>query len=308
MTDDAALPWAAFLMGSSLVLLIFLVAGGHRARLKTRLRDLPNRGQNVPEPDPVAEFARAALPKMGATLLPRDEEERTRLQARLLQAGLYGRQAMVVFLGVKLLLTVAPAVLGLLAGLVGLVPVREGLICGALLGIFGLIGPSFWLDRRKAARQTSFRRSLPDALDVLVICLEGGLSLQGALRRVASELRTAHPLLAQELTIVQREVQMGRSTGEALRQFAGRADLEELRSLASLIRQAERYGATLGKVLRVHGEVLRAKRLQDAEEMAQKAATKMLFPTVLFIFPGIFLVVLGPAVIQVVKVFSGFRM
>jgi tight adherence protein C len=308
MIDHGTLSWAAFLMGSSLVLLLFLLAEGRKARLEARLRDLPNRGQIVHEPDPVAQFARAALPKMGATLLPRDEEERTRLQARLIQGGLYGRQAMVLFLGVKLLLTVAPAVLGLLAGLAGLVPVQEGLICGALLGIFGLIGPSFWLDRRKAARQTSFRRSLPDALDVLVICLEGGLSLQGAVRRVASELRTAHPLLAWELNIVLREVQMGRSTGEALRQFAGRADLEELRGLASIILQAERYGASLGKTLRVHGEMLRVKRLQDAEEKAQKAATKMLFPTLLFIFPGVFLVVLGPAVIHVVRIFSRLRM
>src|SRR5262249_62337624 len=117
--------WAAFLMGSSLVLLIFLLAEGRKARLQARLRDLPNRGQNVPEPDPVAQFARAALPKMGATLLPRDEEERTRLQARLIQAGLYGRQAMVLFMAVKLLLTVAPAALGLLAG-VGGVGVRAG--------------------------------------------------------------------------------------------------------------------------------------------------------------------------------------
>jgi tight adherence protein C len=295
-------------MGSSLVLLIFLLAEGRKARLQTRLRDLPNRGQNVPEADPVAQFARAALPKMGATLLPRDEAERTRLQARLTHAGLYGRQAMVLFLGVKLLLTVAPAVLGLLAGLAGLVPAQQGLTGGALLGIFGLIGPSFWLDRRKAARQTSFRRSLPDALDVLVICLEGGLGLQGAVRRVAGELRTAHPLLAKELNIVQREVQMGRSTGEALRQFAGRADLEELRSLASVILQAERYGVALAKALRVHADMLRAKRLQRAEEMAQKAATKMLFPTLFLIFPGIFLVVLGPAVIHVVRIFSGLRL
>jgi tight adherence protein C len=141
-----------------------------------------------------------------------------------------------------------------------------------------------------------------------VICLEGGLSLQGAIRRVAAELRAAHPVLARELNIVQREIHMGRSAGDAIRQFAARADLEEVRSLSSVILQAERYGASLGKALRVHGEALRVKRLQYAEEMAQKASTKMLFPTLLCIFPGIFLVVLGPAMLHVIRIFSRMGM
>jgi tight adherence protein C len=305
INPSPALPFIVFLMVSSLVLLIFLLVSGNKSRLLSRLRDLPNQGPGGPAPDTAAGLALAALPKMGAALVPKDEEERTRLQTRLVHAGLYGRQAMPLFLGVKLLLTVGPAILGLLIGLTGLVSARDGAVCGACLGIVGLIGPSFWLDRRKKERQTTFRRALPDALDVLVICLEGGLSLQGAIRRVASELRHAHPLLAKELNIVQREIQMGRSTGEALRQFATRADLEEIRSLSSVILQSERYGASLGKILRVHAETLRTKRLQYAEEMAQKAATKMLFPTLLFIFPGIFLVVLGPAVLHVVKIFAG---
>jgi tight adherence protein C len=236
--------------------------------------------------------------------MPGDEEERTKLQARLINAGLYGRQALVIYLGVKMLLTVGPAIVGLLAGLVGVVTMTEGLIAGALAGVAGLVGPSFWLDRKKAGRQTAFRRSLPDALDVMVICLEGGLSLAGALRRVAGELRTAHPLLASELNIVQREVQMGRTEGEALRQFAERADLEEMRSLAAVITQAERFGAGLVKALRVHAETLRIKRLQLAEEKAQKAATIMLFPTVFFILPALFIVILGPAAIQILEVFS----
>src|SRR5207247_8393608 len=109
---------------------------------------------------------------------------------------------------------------------------------------------------------------------------EGGLSLPAALQRVASELQAAHPLLAGELAIVQRQVQLGQSTGEALRQFANRADLEEIRGLASVIMQAERFGASLVKALQVHADMLRNKRIQYAEEMAQKAAIKILFPTV----------------------------
>jgi tight adherence protein C len=117
-------------------------------------------------------------------------------------------------------------------------------------------------------------------------------------------LRSVHPLLSRELNIVQREVQLGRSPGEAVRLFADRADLEELRSLASVITQSERFGASLVKALRVHADTLRTKRLQRAEELAAKASTKLLFPTVILILPGVFVIILGPAFIQIVAMFS----
>jgi len=303
---DSGLTWSAFLTTSSLVLLVAVFVSGRRRRLEARLRGIAAR-DGAADPDPLAEFARTALPKLGAHLVPGDEEERGRLQTRLVHAGLYRRQAMVIYLGVKLLLIVSPPLLGLAAGLAGLVPVRHGLILGAMFGIVGMIAPSFWLDKRKRDRQKAFRRSLPDALDVMVICLEGGLSPPGAMQRVAGELRTAHPALAAELNIVQREIQLGRSLGEALRQFAGRCDLEEVRSMASVIAQAERFGASLVKALRVQAETLRVKRLQYAEEMAQKAVVKILFPTLFFILPGLFIVILGPAAIQIMEMFSNMR-
>jgi tight adherence protein C len=158
----------------SLALLTFLLLRGRKDRLDDRLDELSGRGGPDATPDAVAGLARSALPKIGAALLPKSDVERTRLQARLTHAGLYGRQAMAVFLGVKMLLMASPVALGLAAGLVGLVPLLWGLIGGVFLGTVGMIGPSFWLDRRKRRRQTLFRRALPDALDVLVICLEGG--------------------------------------------------------------------------------------------------------------------------------------
>lgn len=304
MENNAILLWSAFLMASSLMLLAFLLVGGRQSRVETRIEGLLSRDTSAPGEGGVAQLARTALPRMGAPLVPKDEAERSRLQARMIHAGLYSRQALVFFLGVKMLLTVGPLLLGLMAGSLGLVPLQHGLIGGAIVGVAGMIGPSFWLDRRKAFRQLTFRRSLPDALDVLVICLEGGLSLAGAVRRVAAELRTAHPLLSDELNIVQREVQLGRSEGEALRHFADRCDLEEVRSLAAVIIQAERFGASLAKSLRINADTLRTKRLQRAEEQAQKAATKMLFPLVFCIFPGVFVVILGPAVIQIMEMLA----
>jgi tight adherence protein C len=208
---------------------------------------------------------------------------------------------MAIFLGTKLLLMATPALIGLAVGLTGIAPTEYAVLAGASCGILGMIGPSFWLDSRKKKRQTSFRRSLPDALDLLVICLEGGLSLPGSLRRVGIELRTAHPLLALELNIVQREIQLGSSPGEALQQMGVRTDLEEIRSLASVITQSERFGASLVKSLRVHAETLRLKRHQRAEELAQQASVKVLFPTLLFIFPAVFVVILGPAAFQIME-------
>ena len=298
---------AAFVMVSSLVLLVSLLVGGRRTRLDSRLRDLSGQGGPAMDTITLGKIASTTLPRMGTPFIPTDEGERTKLQTRLIHAGLYRRQAMVVFLGVKVLL-IAPAFLCVAASLIGVVTLWQGLIIGLCLGIGGLIGPSFWLDRMKRKRQSNFRRALPDALDVLVICLEGGLSLAAGLRRVSTELRTAHPALASELAIVQREVQLGLTSGEALKKMGERSDLEEVRSLASVILQSERLGASLVKSLRVHAESLRLKRYQRAEEKAAVAATKVLFPTLLFILPAVFVVVLGPAAFHLIEMFGKMNM
>jgi tight adherence protein C len=148
------------------------------------------------------------------------------------------------------------------------------------------------------------RRALPDALDLLVICVEAGLSLPAALVRITKELRSAYPMLALEMMIVHREIQLGHTTGEALKRFGDRFDLEEVRSLASVIRQAERFGASIVNAIRVHAETLRHLRLEQARERAQKATVKLLFPTVLCIFPAMFVVILGPAVFDILELFD----
>lgn len=307
MFEFDTLHLVTFLGISSLILLVFLLTSNKRDRLDSRLDKLAGKKETTPPAETILQYILTAFQKVGAVFIPNDAEQRTQLQARLTHAGYYGRQALVLYMGVKILLTVGPAVIGLVLGLLGVIPLSYGVIFGTMAGVAGMIGPSFFLDNRKAARQMAFRRALPDAMDVLVICLEGGVSLPAAVRRVAAELRTAHPSLAWELMIVQREMQLGRTTGEAMRQFAERCDLEEIRNLASVINQSERFGASLVKTLRVHADSLREKRLQHAEEMAQKAAIKILFPTILCIFPGIFLVVLGPAVMQLSESFSRLK-
>jgi tight adherence protein C len=305
MTTEALITLIVFLMTSSGALLIYTLVSGKRTRLDVRLGELEPRGSLGSTGSPAARsaqpssFSQTTLPRLGTALMPDNERERTLLRTRLIQAGLYGRQTLPLFLGVKLLLIIVPALTAAMLALSGLVATEVAMLAGGCLGIAGMIGPSFWLDGRKKKRQTSFRRALPDALDLLVICLEAGLSLPASLRRVGAELRTAHPLLALELNIVQREIQLGSSPGESLQKMGIRNDLEEMRSMASVITQSERFGASLVKSLRVHAETLRNKRQQYAEEMAGKAAVKVLIPTLLFIFPAIFVVILGPAAFQI---------
>ena len=285
-------------------LLLFLVLGGKGDKLNARIDSLSGRGRPEERPETVASLARKALPSMGRVIVPEDEAERTRLRARLVHAGLYQRQAMYAFLGVKFVLILTATLVGLGLTLTKILPTARALPLSLGLFFVGMFGPGYWLQRLKNARQAALRRGLPDALDVLTICLEGGLSFQGAIKRVADELRSAHPVLGAELGIVDREIQLGRAPGEALGNLARRSDMEEILSLASVITQSERFGAGLVSSLRNHSETLRERRKQKAEEKAQQAATKILIPTLLFIFPAIFVILLAPAAIQVQEIFA----
>lgn len=297
----------AFVAGVSLLLLVALLVSGRNRRVEARVQNLADTGRIPQQSNTVSTFAKVTLPKIAKPLVPESQQQRTALRSRLVHAGFYGRTSMGVFLGVKMILLIVPPLLALTAGLCHLLEPMSAAVLGLIGGAVGLIAPGMWLDWKKNKRQTNLRRSLPDALDVTVICLEGGLSLQGGFQRVSTSLGSAHPLLASEMGIVQREIQLGRSTGDALRQFAERTDLEEVRSLASVVLQAERLGASIVKTLRVHAETLRVKRLQRAEELAHMAGTKMVFPTLLCIFPAILFVVAGPAAIHIIELFASMK-
>ncbi len=140
-----------------------------------------------------------------------------------------------------------------------------------------------------------------------MLCVEGGGSLTSAIQRVTEDLASTHPLLAAEMTIVQREMQMGLSAGDSFKRFAERCGLDEVKELASVLLQSERFGAGVAKALRVHADTCRQDRQHRAEEMAQKASVKILFPTLLCIFPAVFIVLLGPAAYQMANVLSKTR-
>ncbi len=299
---------AWFLAGSSLVLLGFLVLSNRKNRVTERIGDLAGGGDTpsggsdaslVMTPRSETAGNTATRVDRWTSRRVRQEEKRDKFKDRMTQAGFYKPRAAKALLVLRIALMAAPTVVGIVVAKMGLISMASGIIFGVLAGLAGTLAPIFWLDHVKRSRQTRIRRALPDALDVMVICLEGGLSLAGSFSRVARELATAHPMLAVEFNIVERQIQMGRTTGEAVRGLADRFDLEELRSMSSVITQAERVGSSVVTALQVFADTLRQKRHQRAEEMAHKATVKLLFPTIFFIFPGIFVVVLGPAAIQI---------
>lgn len=303
MSGQMLLVICAFGFVSSLVFLVmFLLTTRQRSVDQKQAADL----FDIETTDPAGARASPLLRKLGTSLMPDDATKRQQLKQRILQAGFYRRHTTAVYLGSKFVLMVAPIAIGFALASVGFATVDQAILYGAIVGLAGNVGPSLWLDYFKKGRQQSIRRALPDALDVTIICMEGGLSLTGAFARVADELHAAYPLLASEMAIVRREMQLGRTTADALTQFADRFDIEELRSLASVIGQAERYGASLVSALRVHADSLRVRRHQEAEARAQKAPLKLIFPTVLFIFPALYIALMGPAGIILFEAFGSF--
>lgn len=297
-------------MSSGLTGLLYMFVRRQSERSDKRVAKLSEGDKIVDERELVENLTRIVhqtLPKVGQTLIPDDDQERSKLKTRLLHAGLYSPNAMPIFLGVKFLLMAGPLLFGIVLAAFGAFSMPHALLAGSVAGLLGLVGPSFWLDRRKARRQLLLRRALPDACDLIVICLSGGLSLIAALVRVVEELQTAHPLLAAEMRIVEREVQLGHKLADSLLKFGNRSDLPELQNLAAVVMTAEKYGSSMTRTLEKFSESLRLKRQQYAEAMAQKAATKILFPTLLFIFPAILLVILGPAMIQVLQVLGNLN-
>lgn len=223
---------------------------------------------------------------------------------RVMQAGLYRPQMIAIYQTVRFSLSLIPGVLVFIAFQSSTISLLWAVVVGVGACLFGFLAPSLWLDYKKAGRQTTLRRALPDALDVIIICVEAGLSVQAAMAKVSRELSSVHPLLAAEMAICQREMQLGATAGEALNRLAQRFDLAEMRSLASVISQAERFGASIITALRVHAQTLREKRFQRAEELAQKAGVKLVFPTIVFIFPALFVVLAGPAVVRIFGMFD----
>jgi tight adherence protein C len=242
------------------------------------------------------EKMRDALAGIGQ-VLPSFSADQSKSELMMQRAGYRNPNARSVMQGFQILTPACLVGLTLATGIYRSNPVFILLLAAVL----GYMIPEIWLTWRVRARQRRLRLALPDGLDLLVICVEAGLGLDQSLMRVADELRIAHPELSQELQLVTLGMRVGNTRLEALRELARRTGLEDIKALVAMLIQTERFGTSVAQSLRVHSDDLRMKRRQRAEEMAAKTTVKMVPALVFFIFPALMVVILGPAVITLLR-------
>jgi tight adherence protein C len=230
-------------------------------------------------------------------IIPRSPEEMSRQEKKLAQAGIRRRDAPLLLYGVKLALAV---LLFLVFTSIGVI--RSNPLLLIILPIFiGALIPDFVISRIIKNRKENLQRALPDALDLAVVCVEAGLGLDQSLVRIGQELRSVYPALSEELSLYSLEVNAGKKRSDALRNLGQRSDVDDLKSFAAVLIQTDRFGTSIAQTLRVFAETIRTKRRQRAEEHAAKMSVKLIPPLVVFIFPAILVVMLGPAVISIIR-------
>jgi tight adherence protein C len=240
----------------------------------------------VDAPDP----ALARLSK----ILPKSPKEMSNLQRTLTRAGLHSSRALLVYSVAEVVLPIV-----LFFGTIMLVGFAAGLVAGLVLALVGYYAPSLYVGYRTKERQRAIRNGLPDALDLLTVCVEAGSGLDQAVAKAGDELRISHPDLAEELTIVTTEIRAGKTRVEAFKNLSRRTGVEEVRSLVSMLTQTDRFGTSIAEALRVHADMSRTKRRQLAEERAGKVGVKLVFPLALCLFPALYIVCFGPVVVRI---------
>lgn len=241
--------------------------------------------------------------------LPADGWKQSEIRTQLVQAGFRHPKSMLYYFGCKLLLAIGLPILSLaplfFLGYMGGVDRTVLIVLLAAAALIGFYLPDIVVSRRMARRQLEFTEGFPDAMDMLVVCVEAGLGLDAAIQRVGEEIAIAHPELAIEFQLVSLELRAGKSREDALRSLAQRTGIEEVQALVTLLIQAEHFGTSIASALRTHANEMRSQRIDRAREKAAKLPVKLIFPIALFIFPALFLVVLGPALISIFKALSG---
>lgn len=241
------------------------------------------------------ERAQRVLSDIGK-LIPASTKTLPRSRRMMIRAGYRRPEAIQILRGAKAIL-----ILGLLSAVYFTDLYRQNQFILVFAVLLGFMLPDFWLSRRVRRRQHRIRLAMPDAMDLLVVCVEAGLGLDQAILRVAQELRIAHPILSEELQLLIMEMRVGKSRIDAWHELASRTGVDDIKTLVSMLVQTERFGTSVAQSLRVHSDNLRTKRRQRAEEQAAKTSVKMVPVLVFFIFPALLLVILGPAVITMVR-------
>ena len=306
---ERLLPFAMFGMFAAAAWWVLERVAAGKPRALERLDELKNprarRAQAgtsaLKKADTMTKMLERATPALARPLQPKSELERSKLKTKLANAGFRSEAAPSVFLGLKFsgllggLFLGAGTILGL-AGISKSTLMSSMAVAGLLFYLPDLV--LWFLGRR---RKQAIFLGLPDALDMLVVCVEAGLGLDQAMRKVAEEMRKSYRLLAEEFGLANFQLQMGRPRAEVLHELGMRTGVSDLRSLAAVLIQADKFGTGIAQALRAQSDSMRIRRRQLAEEKAAKTAVKLIFPLVLFIFPGIFVVLVGPAAITMVR-------
>lgn len=319
MIDETTLtPLLIAILAAASVLLAFFgirsMSGSRRrvSRLQTRVarhvsRDAPAAAApSASLGDDMRRGFNALAERLGEQVTKEDGDELTEAGMALTRAGYRSRRAPQIFWGTKAALTVS----GLLAGLVARLFLGDDVPTGMVALLFiapavtGLYLPNIWLSSRIKERRQEIINALPDALDLLVVCVEAGMGLDQAMARVARELQATSPILADELQLAILELRAGKTRADTLKNLAARVAIEDVNSLVTLIIQADAFGTSIASTLRVYSDTMRTTRFQRAEEIAAKMPVKLLFPLVFCILPALFVTIMGPAFIKLMQVFA----
>lgn len=270
--------------------------------VKRRLRAIQHSKEGMRREHRQGAFQVKWVEPVGRLVLPTSDWANSRLRARLVHAGYRSNRAFYTYGAIKVALAIlVPLVMFASAFALGSTIVKEfsGIVAIIAVAVLGFYLPDVYLSMQARERQRILRESFPDALDLMVVCVEAGLGLDAAIQRVSKELQNSHPELAAELGLVSLETKAGKAKADALRSLAFRTGLPEIKALASILIQAEHFGTSIATSLSGHADEMRNIRIQNAREKAAKLPVKMVFPVMLCIFPALFLVILGPAIIRI---------
>ncbi|WP_300161991.1 type II secretion system F family protein [Solidesulfovibrio sp.] len=252
-------------------------------------------------------LARGVAERFGESVKPKEAKELGKSRTQLVHAGFRQPGAVEIYWGIKVGAALVGLVLGALVAFSGRVPAQYKMFVALACVAAAFYLPGMLLDMRVKKRQKAIQHGLPDALDLLVVCVEAGMGLDAAIYRVCLELAHKEPILSSELRLLTLELRAGKSRREALKNLSSRVGLEDMGSLVAMLIQTDMFGTSIAQTLRVYADSMRTKRFQLAEELAAKLPVKLLFPLIFFIFPTLLIVILGPAGISLMRMFSGIK-
>ncbi len=289
----------------SLVMAVYWLVARPASAVEDRLREINPRLSEETVAEPVSDVLVRRIAKPLSEKMPVSPRNVRRLRRRLMRAGFYSENAVMIYQAIRLASVILlPLLVFFLMTAVLRRPVDMTTLGLTIVAVgYGAFMPIFTLSRMITKRQHRIRKALPDALDLMVVCVEAGLGLNAALNRVGQEMDLVEPALAEELNITNREIRAGRAREEALRNLGERTGVEDIKSLVAMLVQTDRFGTSIAESLRVFADSMRIKRRQRAEEMVAKAAVKLIFPLLLFIFPALLIVLMGPALIKMYELF-----